>query len=248
MEQRRLEVAIEREVQLVVQRADPVAGGDRLRDVREPAPVGVELEALGEQRRELVAGNAADSWAQHGHEAAGSEGSDHLVVVILERGRGHPNERPLLTEDRAVQGLELRPWFDPELLDECPARIVIGRERLGLAAAPVEREHQLTPEPLAQRLRADERLELRDELGVRPKLEIGGNPLLEHAQAQVLEPLDLRLRERLQLEIGERRTSPEPERLAEQQRLLLAARPRAPRRTSRSKRVRSSWSGSSSST
>ena len=136
-------------------------------------------------------------------------------------GGATPHERPLLAEDRAIEGLQLRPWLDPELLDERSARIVIGRERLGLAAAPVEREHQLTPEPLAQRLRADERLDLRDELGVRPKLEVGGDPLLEHAEAQILEPVDLRLRERLQLEIGERRATPQSERLAEQQRLLL---------------------------
>ena len=45
----RLEVAVERKVQLVVQGADAVAGRDGLRDVGEAARRVVELEALGQQ-------------------------------------------------------------------------------------------------------------------------------------------------------------------------------------------------------
>ena len=141
--------------------------------------------------------------------------------MVVERRRSDTHEGPFLAQDRAVERLQLGAGLDPELLDERPARVVIRRERLRLAAAPVEREHQLAPEPLAQGLGTDEHLDLRDELGVRSQLEIGRDPLLEHAQAQVLEPVDLRLREGLELEVGERGSPPQAERLAEQQRPLL---------------------------
>ena len=73
MEERGLEVPREREVELVVQWADPVPRRDGLRDVREPATVDVELEALREQGRQLVAGDSADARAEHGHEPARAE-------------------------------------------------------------------------------------------------------------------------------------------------------------------------------
>ena len=182
-------------------------------------------------------GDTADAGAEDGHEPAGRERADHLVVVILERGRRDADERALLAQDRAVERLQLRPGLDPELLDERPPRIVVGGERLGLAAAPVEREHQVRAQPLAQRVRADERLDLGHELGVRAQLEVGGDPLLEHAEAQILEPVDLGLRERLQLHVGQRRPAPERERLAEEQRPVPPAQPHRASRTSRSKRA-----------
>ncbi len=77
---------------------------------------------------------------------------------------------------------------------------------------------------LAQRLRAHERLDLRDELGVGAELEIGGDPFLEDAEPQILEPVDLALGERLRLEVGERRAAPQPECLTQESRLLVGLR------------------------
>ena len=87
VEERRLEVPGEREVELVVQRTDAVARGDGLRHVCEAAAVDVELEAVGEERGELVTGDAADTRAEDRHEPAGGERAHHLVVVVVERGR-----------------------------------------------------------------------------------------------------------------------------------------------------------------
>ena len=129
--------------------------------------------------------------------------------MILERRRRDAHERPLLAENRAVEGLQLRPGLDPELLDERPARVVIRRERLGLTATAVEREHQVRPQLLTQRVGTDEHFDLGDELCVRAQVQISGDPLLEHAEAQIFEPMDLRLRERLQLE-GRERGNPAP--------------------------------------
>ena len=44
--------------------------------------------------------------------------------------------------------------------------LAVGLERLGLAPGAVEREHLLAAQPLAQRMLADERLELAGDLGV----------------------------------------------------------------------------------
>ena len=59
VEQRRLDVPVEREVQLVVERPDPVPGRDRLRDVGEPAAAGVSSKRSASRRRKVVAGDAA---------------------------------------------------------------------------------------------------------------------------------------------------------------------------------------------
>ena len=158
------------------------------------------------------------SRAEHGNEPAGRQGAHHLVVVILERRLGDADERPLLAQDRAVERLELRAGFDPELLDERAARVAVRGERIGLPSRPVEREHQLRAQPLPQRMPRDERLQLGHEVGVDPELEIGGDPILEHAQPQILEPMDVVLREVLQLRVGKRRASPESKRLAEHDR------------------------------
>ena len=57
VQERRLEVARERQVELVVQRADPVARRDRLRDVREAAAVDVAARsASASSGGQLVAG------------------------------------------------------------------------------------------------------------------------------------------------------------------------------------------------
>ena len=69
---------------------------------------------------------------------------------------------PLLPEDRAVERLKLGSRLDPELVDQCPARVVERSERLGLPGALVEREHQVAAQLFAQRVRPDEGLDLRD--------------------------------------------------------------------------------------
>ena len=59
--------------------------------------------------------------------------------------------------------MQLRARLDAELVDEATARIGERLERVRLAAGPVEREHERCSEPLAQRMRGDEGLELRND-------------------------------------------------------------------------------------
>ncbi len=136
VQRRRVDVAVEREVQLVVERPDPVPRRDRLRDVREARDRRVELEALGEQVARARRRRRARTRAEHRHEPARAEGAHHLVVVILERGRRDADERALLAQDRAVERLELGPRLDPELVDERPAGVVVD----GRAPRPADRD------------------------------------------------------------------------------------------------------------
>ena len=115
--------------------------------------------------------------------------------------------------------------LDAELVDEQTARVPIDVERLGLPAGAVERSHERRAEPLAQRVRLHEHLELGDELGVVPERQVGFDAPLEGAQPELFESSDLRLRERLVRQVGERGPSPEAERVTEQPRRELRLGP-----------------------
>ena len=124
-------------------------------------------------------------------------------------------ERGILPEDRPLQLLERRARVDPELVDESPARLLVGVQRLGLPTRPVERRHQIHPEALAERVLGDERLELPDQLVVAPECEVGVDPQLQRGEPDLLEPGDGRLREALVGEVRERRTPPQRQRVAQ---------------------------------
>jgi len=74
---------------------------------------------------------------------------------------------------------------------------------------PVEREHQLTAEALAEQVLGHEGLQLDGELVVTAQLEVGCDPLLLGGEAQLLEARNLGLREVLVPELGKRRPPPE---------------------------------------
>ena len=87
----------------------------------------------------------------------------------------------------------------------------VGLDRFGLAPGPVQRQHQLAAQPLAQGMRLDQRLELADERSVAAERQVGFDPLLDSDQAQLLEPSDLGLGEWLVGEVRQRRATPELE-------------------------------------
>ena len=80
------------------------------------------------------------------------------------------------------------PRLDADLLDERPPRVAVDLERLGLAPAAVEREHQLPGQPLAVAVMGDEVLQLAHELGVAPGGQVGVHAQLERGQPLLLEP------------------------------------------------------------
>ncbi len=122
----------------------------------------------------------------------------------------------ILAQHPPLELLQLRRRVEPELVGEREPRRPVDLERLRLAAAAVEREHQLAAQPLAQGVRSDQLLQLPDERSVPAEPELGVDPLLLRRHAQLVETCGLEPREVLLLEIGERRPAPELERIAEQ--------------------------------
>ena len=101
--------------------------------------------------------------------------------------------------------------LDPELADEGVPRVLVRLQRIRLAVAAVEREHQLAAKPLAVRVLADQRLQRRDHVGVAAEGELRLDELLARGDPLLLEPGDRRLGERLVGEVGQRCAAPERE-------------------------------------
>ena len=150
-------------------------------------------------------------------------------VAIGGRGRAPPpvgreRQRRVLREDRPFELLQLEPGLEPELVVQAVPRLPVHLEPVGLPAAAVEREHQLRPETLAERVVGAERFELGHERQVAAERELGVDALLDRGEAQLLEPLGLDPCEPLELEIRKRPSMPQRLGLAQQ------AGPRIPRR------------------
>jgi hypothetical protein len=124
-------------------------------------------------------------------------------------------EEPVLTKNGPLELAQLLSRLDAELLDQHAEGVLVGGERLRLATAAIEGEHQLRSHALALQMRARERLQLADDLGVAARGEILLDPPLEAVQSQLVEPDDHSLREAVIGEVGERRAAPESKRLAE---------------------------------
>ena len=118
------------------------------------------------------------------------------------------------------------PGSMPSSSTKRPARLV-DVERVCLPPAAVEREHQLPAEALAERVLADERLQLADDVGVRAELEVGLDACPRARPCRSSSRLRSRLRELLVGELRERRPAPEAERALEEVAPLLGRR--APR-------------------
>ena len=84
-------------------------------------------------------------------------------------------------------------------------------EGLRLPPAPIEREHELAPRPLAQWLRRHERLELGHQLGRPAYRQVRVDSIFERSEPELLEPSDLTLREVLVREIRQSGATPEAE-------------------------------------
>ena len=133
-------------------------------------------------------------------------------------------------EDRLLQALELRSGTQPELAVERPDHVAVDIQRLALTPGPIQGEHELPAQALAQRLRRHEPLQLAHELGTAAHRQIGLDAILDRGRAQVLQARDLGRRERLERHVGQRRPAPLPERRAQPRRRALVApgRQRAP--------------------
>ena len=129
-----------------------------------------------------------------------------------------------------MKAAQLTPRFDAELIDQRRARRSIGRERVGLASGPVQRDDQLPNEPLTGRMPRGKMLELRDHRGGAPEREFGVDSVLGGGQPQLGEPIPLRPSPVLISDLGIRLTSPQRQRLTQSRggRGRVAGRERVP--------------------
>ena len=81
---------------------------------------------------------------------------------------GGGRERGVLAQDRLVQRAQLRGGLDAQIVDQRGARRAVDVERLGLAAAAIEGEHELTREALVRGPGGEQGLELADDRRVLP--------------------------------------------------------------------------------
>ena len=123
----------------------------------------------------------------------------------------------VLAQDPALELAHPRRGLEPQLLRQRGAVLAVAGQRVGLPARPIEREHQLAAQALAQRMAAREPLELPDELVVAPEREVGIDAVLERDAVTLLQMRALDERERLG-ELRQRRTPPERERRAQPRR------------------------------
>jgi hypothetical protein len=86
-------------------------------------------------------------------------------------------------QDLVFELLELASGLEAECLHKTCTPQAVRLERLGLAAAPVLREHQLCDGPLPKRVIASAALELRQQRGVPTEQEVGLDAHLENGFA-----------------------------------------------------------------
>jgi hypothetical protein len=86
-------------------------------------------------------------------------------------------------QDLFVETLQLGRGIGPELVGQHLPSALERRQRLGLAARTVEREHQVGPHPLSERVPRRERLELGHDGGMSAASDLGCDPMLGRRQA-----------------------------------------------------------------
>ena len=87
------------------------------------------------------------------------------------------SEAAVVLEDLLLQRLQLRAGVEPELLGQVLPDAAVGGQRVRLPAGAVEHSDQQRPQPLAQRVFADQRLQVTDQLAT---------GALVHARREVL--------------------------------------------------------------
>ena len=129
----------------------------------------------------------------------------------------------------SLETLELGARVEAELLSEQATTLAVDIERVGLSAAPIEREHELSAQSLPQGVGVDQRAQRRDELGMATERQQRLVAVLDRCQTELVEPLDLPLGELVEGELGEHGATPERESLVEKgdgrRRIVVFQRP-----------------------
>ena len=145
---------------------------------------------------ELARGPSSERLGDHKQvvEALRVGRDDQDRALSRRRGRLLRGQLRILAKDRLLELVQGRARLDAELVDEQPPCLAIDLECLGLATRAVERLHERRPQPLAEGMLTDERLDLTDELCEATEREVGFDPPLERHQAELFQAESLRLR------------------------------------------------------
>ncbi len=112
-----------------------------------------------------------------------------------------------------MHGPQVLAWVDAQLLVEHPADPAEHLQRLGLAAAAVQREHQLRPEPLPQRVVRGQPAQHRHELLVVAQRQLHVHVLLVQQHQHLGQPRRLVAVQRLRGHVRQRGPAPQRDRL-----------------------------------
>ena len=161
------------------------------------------------------------------HEAVLAQQLDHLGDLLLaaderrRRGREVPaaprrhrdgGDRRIVREDRLLESPQVGAGLERQLRREHPPRLMERLERVGLAAAAVQREHQLPPQPLPERVLLERLTNRGDDVVVIAQRERGLELLFESVDSKRLESPRLRAEPGGVGEPMQRRAAPELQR------------------------------------
>jgi hypothetical protein len=93
----------------------------------------------------------------------------------------------VLEEHGLLQVAQLRAGLEPQLLGQHLAHLVVGAERVRLPPVSVQRDHAVRPQPLLERVLADECRELAHQLLVVARAEVGGDALVQRSEAHCVQ-------------------------------------------------------------
>ena len=99
--------------------------------------------------------------------------------------------------------------FDAELADQPLAGLLVGRQRLGLATRPVQRQHQQLPEALVERVLLHQPPQLDHQLGVLTQPQPRVHQRLQRLHALLVQGRDLGLHGPVQLQVAKRPPPPQ---------------------------------------
>ena len=185
---------------LALERADRLEREPALADAGRP-----------DERHETVLTQQVDD-VGHFSLAAYERGRRDGQVAAAARFNRHGGDRRVLGQDRCLQPAKLRPRLEARLLREDPSCLLERLECVRLAAAPVERQHQLPPQPLAHGILLEGGMQGGHNLPMLAKRQRCLELLLERVNAQPLESPCLGVEPRHVSETLQRCTSPQLQR------------------------------------
>lgn len=113
-----------------------------------------------------------------------------------------------MAEDATLELAQLEPRLQTELGDEQASYLPVGGQGIGLAAAAIERRHQLAAQVLPEGMFRDEPLEAGRDFDVAAKPKLGIEPILQAGQTELVQARCLLAGKRHVVEVGERLSTP----------------------------------------